>query len=158
MDEQKEKSRITPEVAYVKSIDLLEKGISNTVVNTEKVKFYQGVSIFSSLAIGAILGLTSQNIAAFLTPIILINGSVLPLTIKVLKAFKDIIEDMKDKKEKLQSGELNPNEFYNEQQSKITRKNNTQVLDRLSTDTSKLTSEEREMLSKFSSEEHGKTM
>lgn len=158
MDEQKEKSRITPEVAYVKSIDLLEKGISNTVVHTEKVKFYQGVSIFSSLAIGAILGLTSQNIAAFLTPIILINGGVLPLTIKVLKAFKDMIEDMKDKKEKLQSGELNPNEFYNEQQSYFTRKNNTQVLDRLSTDTSKLTSEEREMLSKFSSEEHGKTM
>lgn len=156
MDEQKEKSRITPEVAYVKSIDLLEKGISNTVVNTEKVKFYQGVSIFSSLAIGAILGLTSQNIAAFLTPIILINGSVLTLSVKVLKAFKDMIEDMKDKKEKLQSGELNPNEFYNEQLSYFTRKNNTQVLDRLSTDTSNLTSEEREMLSKFSSEEHGK--
>ena len=152
-----EKQRISPEVAYVKSKDLLVGGMSDVVVAREKVKFYQKVSIFSSLAIGALLGLTSQNLAAFVTPIVMINGSVLPYSIRLLRAFKEILEKMGSDKKKLETGAVDPREYYEARVSYLKNSGKSHIADSLNGDTSRLTSQEREMLSKFSDDSPEKT-
>ena len=152
-----EKQRISPEVAYVKSKDLLEGGISDVEVAREKIRFYQKVSIFSSLAIGAVVGLLSQNPTGFIAPIVLINGTVLPLTVKALSAFKRALERMKGDKSKLESGQVDPREYYEARASFLNNAGKTHVVDRLNGDTSRLTNQEREMLSKFSDDSPSKT-
>ena len=145
-----EKQRMTPEVAYVKSINFLEQGISDVEVEREKIRFYQKVAIFSSLAIGLVTSLLTQNPTSFIGPIVIINGTVLPLSVKILGAFKHALELMKSDKEKLMTGELDPRSFYEDHSTRMIEEGKKHVLDSLSGDTSRLTDGEREMLSKFS--------
>lgn len=75
-----EKERISPEVAYVKSKDIIDATYSSIELGREKMRFYQKVSVFASLAVGAIASIMTKNPSGFILPIIAINGSILPLT------------------------------------------------------------------------------
>ena len=157
MENQKDESKLTPEVAYVSSIDLIEKGISDVNVYREKAKFYQRVGLFASLVVGVALGLLTEDLSNVFKPIILINGVVLPLYTIVLNVFKNVIEDLESDKTKLVSGELNPIDYFIERRDGLAAEGPTEGIRSLSSDTSKLTPEERKMLSKFSDESTSKT-
>ena len=143
-------SRLTPEVTYVRSKDLLEKGISSTIASKEKLKHTLKTGFFVSLAIGAVTVLFTQNITSFFIPIIITNVGSLPLGIKVWKALRLTIEMQEEDMKKLAAGEVNPVDYYEQREKRLIESGKAHLLSDLSSDTSTLTPEEKEMLSKFS--------
>lgn len=150
MERQLDQPCLTPEEAYVRSKDLLEKGISEDIAMRDKVKYYQSKGLFASMAIGTFLALITQNPASFFIPIILVNVKILPLSMKVIKALRLSLEEQKRDLEKLMAGDLNPVDYYESRRKRLTEMGKARVLDSLSSDTSKLSYDEREMLTKFS--------
>jgi hypothetical protein len=147
-----ELSGLTPEVAYVKSIDLIDRGLSDVAAYLEKAKNLQRINLFSSLAIGIALGVFTLNLSNVFKPIILQNVVVLPLSIKVIRVFKKVIEDLEADKAELTSGELNPIKYLKDRRDGLAACGKTGIIEKLSGDTSTLSPEEIEMLSKFSAE------
>ena len=147
-----ESSGLTPEVAYVKSIDLIDRGLSEAAASLEKVKSLQRINLFSSLAIGIALGVFTLNLSKVFIPIILQNVVVLPLSVKVIRVFKKITEDLEVSKAELTSGELNPIKYLKYRRDGLAACGKAEIIKKLSDDTSTLSPEEREMLSKFSDE------
>ena len=149
--EERNDSGLTPEVAYVRCKDFLNRGISHNEASARKVKHYQIVGLVASLVIGIFSFALTQHIAGFFVPIVIINVSVLPLSIKVLNAMKTADGHMKSDLEKLKSGKIDPIEYYKEQKKywdDRDPKRGDELFRALSSDTSTLTPAEKEMLSR----------
>ena len=149
--EENNSSSLTPEVAYVRCKDFLNRGISHNKESARKVKHYQMVGLLASLAIGIITFALTQHIAGFFVPIVIINVSVLPLSLKVLKAMKIADGLMKSDLEDLTSGKTDPIEYYKEQKKywdDRDPKRGDELFRNLFSDTSTLTPAEKEILSR----------
>ena len=145
-----EEQILSPELAYVKSMDLLEKGMSDIEKSRKKIHSLQIISIVVSLAAGAVLCLITHKILLFVIPVIIACIAVFPRTVQVLTAFRNAQQKMERDKEKLASGETDPREYYKEREKVLLSNDRRNVLDELPKDATGLTAKEREMLLKFS--------
>lgn len=148
-----EMEKVSPETAYVKSIQLLNGGISNAKDSLKKIKSLQGACFVLSILSGILMGIRTVNPLGFFLPVAAINLYIFLRTRKVCKAFDNALKRWRSDKVKLEEGLVDPRDYYKARADYLINAGKAKLLDGISGDTSGLVKWEREMLSKFSDEE-----
>ena len=78
------------------------------------------------------MGVFTLNLSKVFIPIILQNVVVLPLSVKVIRVFKKITEDLEVSKAELTSGELNPIKYLKYRRDGLAACGKAEIIKKLS--------------------------
>ena len=140
---------IDPEAAYVKSMDYLDRVLSETALTFKNLRSYQIGCAVLSVLLGLLLMRSFGNIFGLLAPIVGMNITFLLYSRGVTRRLKLAEANAKYDTERLKQGKLDPRVFYKHIAEALTEAKKTDYLESLNGDTSALSPKEKARLSKY---------
>ncbi len=140
---------IDPEAAYVKSMDYLDRVLSETALTFKNLRSYQIGCAVLSVLLGLLLMRSFGNIFGLLAPIVGMNTTFFLYSRGVTKRLKLAEANAKYDTERLKQGKLDPRVFYKHIAEALTEAKKTDYLESLNGDTSALSPKEKARLSKY---------
>ena len=140
---------IDPESAYVKSMDYLDRVLSETALTFKNLRSYQIGCAVLSVLLGLLLMRSFGNVFGLLAPIVGMNITFLLYSRGVTKRLRLAEANAKYDIERLKQGKLDPRVFYKHIAEALTEAKKTDYLESLNGDTSALSPKEKARLSKY---------
>ena len=140
---------IDPESAYVKSMDYLDRVLSETDLTFKNLRSYQIGCAVLSVLLGLLLMRSFGNVFGLLAPIVGMNITFLLYSRGVTKRLTLAEANAKYDIERLKQGKLDPRVFYKHIAEALTEAKKTDYLESLNGDTSSLSPKEKARLSKY---------
>ena len=140
---------IDPEAAYVKSMDYLDRVLSETALTFKNLRSYQIGCAVLSVLLGLLLMRSFGNVFGLLAPIVGMNITFLLYSRGVTKRLRLAEANAKYDIERLKQGKLDPRVFYKHIAEALTEAKKTDYLESLNGDTSSLSPKEKARLSKY---------
>ena len=140
---------IDPESAYVKSMDYLDRVLSETALTFKNLRSYQIGCAVLSVLLGLLLMRSFGNVFGLLAPIVGMNITFLLYSRGVTKRLTLAEANAKYDIERLKQGKLDPRVFYKHIAEALTEAKKTDYLESLNGDTSSLSPKEKARLSKY---------
>ena len=137
---------IDPEAAYVKSMDYLDRVLSETALTFKNLRSYQIGCAVLSVLLGLLLMRSFGNIFGLLAPIVGMNITFLLYSRGVTRRLKLAEANAKYDTERLKQGKLDPRVFYKHIAEALTEAKKTDYLESLNGDTSALSPKEKARL------------
>ena len=140
---------IDPESAYVKSMDYLDRVLSETALTFKNLRSYQIGCAVLSVLLGLLLMRSFGNVFGLLAPIVGMNITFLLYSRGVTKRLRLAEANAKYDIERLKQGKLDPRVFYKHIAEALTEAKKTDYLESLNGDTYALSPKEKARLSKY---------
>lgn len=140
---------IDPETAYTKSMDYLDRVLSETALTVKNLRYYQIGCAVLSVLLGIFLMRSFGNIFGLLAPIVGMNITFFLYSRGVTKRLNLTEANAKYDIDRLKQGKLDPRVFYEHIAEALTEAKKTDYLESLNGDTSTLTPKEKSRLSKY---------